>query len=317
MVGEGDLLARHLVDGGGQALRQPPRVHEDHRRAVRPDQLDEPGMDRRPDRASPALSPLGGRRLHSPDPAEVLDRDLDSQVELLLAAGIDDLDRPRPPLPAGRRQLAPTEEPGHFVERSLCRRKPDALERRFRRAQGLDPFQRKEQMRAALSGDERVDLVDDDRVDRAEDLARLRGEQEVERLRRGDEDVGRSAQHLRAFLGGRVAGADSNHRHVDLFAVPLCLRRDACDRGPEVALDIDSKRLHRRDVEHPAARFLFWRRIEHQAVNRRQKGCESLPGSRRREEQGAPSRQDGRPTERLCAGRGGERRLEPAAHDRP
>ena len=54
-------------------------------------------------------------------------------------------------------------------------------------------------MGAALGAGHRVHLVDDDRLDAAQGLARLRGEQQEQRLRRGDEDVGR--------LGAGSAGA--------------------------------------------------------------------------------------------------------------
>jgi hypothetical protein len=65
-------------------------------------------------------------------------------------------------------------------------------------------------VRAALVVGDGVDLVDDDGADVAEVLARFgRGEQEVEGLGRGDEDVGRVAQHARALAGEGVAGADA------------------------------------------------------------------------------------------------------------
>ena len=45
-----------------------------------------------------------------------------------------------------------------------------------------------------------------------EELARPRGEHQVERLGRGDQHVGRLAQHRLALLLGRVAGADRHRR---------------------------------------------------------------------------------------------------------
>ena len=60
----------------------------------------------------------------------------------------------------------------------------------------LQPFEREREVRAALGGGQRVDLVDDHPSDAAQRLARLRREHQVERLRRGDEDVGRVRQHL-------------------------------------------------------------------------------------------------------------------------
>ncbi len=59
------------------------------------------------------------------------------------------------------------------------------------------------QVGAALVVGDGVDLVDDDGVDAAQVLAALlRGEQDVERLRGGDEDVGRRLQHGAALGAG-------------------------------------------------------------------------------------------------------------------
>ena len=72
-------------------------------------------------------------------------------------------------------------------------------------AQSRQPFERQRQMRAALVRDERVDLVDDDRLDAAQHLAHVRRQHQVDRLRRGDQDVGRIAKESRAFGLRRVA----------------------------------------------------------------------------------------------------------------
>ena len=74
----------------------------------------------------------------------------------------------------------------------------------------------------------------------------LRGEQQVERLRRRDQDVGRLAEHRRALLLRRVAGA---HRHRQL-------RLEPGERPAQVPLDVVVQRLQRRDVEQaqPLAR---------------------------------------------------------------
>ena len=45
-----ERLARQLVERAGQALGEPPAVDEDQRRAVRADQLEQPRVNRRPDR---------------------------------------------------------------------------------------------------------------------------------------------------------------------------------------------------------------------------------------------------------------------------
>ena len=110
------------------------------------------------------------------------------------------------------------QEAAHVFERLLRRREPDALQRlRAGRVGGGERFEaleRQREVRAALVAGERVDLVDDDRLDGLENPpAALAGEQDVERLGRGHQDVRRLAQHRRARLGRRVAGA---HEHADL-----------------------------------------------------------------------------------------------------
>ncbi len=72
--------------------------------------------------------------------------------------------------PAGADDREAAEQARDLVERALRRREPDALERpRARRPQRLEPLEREEQVRAALGGDQRVDLVDDHRLHRGQD----------------------------------------------------------------------------------------------------------------------------------------------------
>ena len=94
-------------------------------------------------------------------------------------------------------------------------------------------------MRAALGGDERVDFVDDDGVDGAQGCGGLGGEEQIERLGRGDEDVGRMAGEagalccgvspVRTLISGYVEGDALAARHVG----------DAGERRAQVAFDVD------------------------------------------------------------------------------
>ena len=97
------------------------------------------------------------------------------------------------------RGLAAAEEARDLLERPLRRGEPDPLEAAVLGTERLEPLEREEEVRAALGRGDRVDLVDDDGLDRREHLARLRGQQEVERLRRRDQDVGRRARDARAL----------------------------------------------------------------------------------------------------------------------
>ena len=99
------------------------------------------------------------------DRGHVVDRDDDLEVERLVAAGVDDRDRPW----ARSVGAEPAEEARDLVERALRGREPDALRRAVR--DRLEPFEREREVRAALGGRERVDLVDDHEPHRPQRLA--------------------------------------------------------------------------------------------------------------------------------------------------
>ena len=271
-----ERLAGQLVQRRRQSLGEPAAVHEDQRRAMRADQLQQARMNRRPDRRSRRTR--GGRTAGDAgrlaDLRHVLDRHFDLERELLLLAGVDDGDRAE--LRFGRwssnsswtcrgaaslrglsccRRSAPARQPPrklrHLFERMLRRREADPLRRLL--AQRRQPLQRERQVRAALVRHERVDLVDDDRLDAAQRLARVRRQHQVERLRRGDEDVGRLAKKPGAFLLRRVAGADGDLRHRERIAALGGQVGDPGQRRAQVALDVDGQRLQRRDVDDAAA----------------------------------------------------------------
>ena len=163
-----------------------------------------------------------------------------------------------PPAGERRRQTVPAvrfdaaEEAGHLVERALGGGQADALRRASH--QRREPLDRQREVGAALGRHQGVDLVDDDRLDRAQRLAGVRRQQQIERFRRGDQDVGRLALEARPLGGGRVAGADGDRRRDEPIAARRGDLRDAGQRRAEVALDVDRQRLERRDVEHAAAR---------------------------------------------------------------
>jgi hypothetical protein len=152
-----------------------------------------------------------------------------------------------------------------------------------------------------------MDLVDDHRLDRAEDLARLRGQQQVERLGRRDQDVRRRAEHLRPLARGGVARADADLGDVHGAA----LRGDARQRGAQVALDVDGEGLERRNVENPTPLLFCWSLGEHQTVDGCQKGSKRLSGPGGREQKGRFSRENRGPAEGLRTRWAWKRRLEP------
>ena len=91
-----------------------------------------------------------------------------------------------------------------------------------------------------------MDLVDDHRVDRAQDLTALRGsDQEVERLRRGDHEARRSSQHRRTLGARGVAGAHGNTEQRRVEPELDGDRGDLGQRTFEVLGDVDGERLQR------------------------------------------------------------------------
>ncbi len=313
VVRAGELLAGELVETGREALGQPARVHEHDRRTMRADQLEDLGMDRRPDRSLRRRRPRGRGAVHPRHPLRglgharqirhVLDRDDDLDLHRLAESGVDDRHRTR----AARRLTA--EEPRDLLERTLRGGQADPLRRLVREL--LEAFERQREVRAALGAGHRVDLVDDHPADAPEDLARLRGEHQVQRLRRGDQDVGRAGLDPAAFARRGVAGAHRDARLVDVLAQPLGREPDPGEGRPQVLLDVDGERSQRGDVQDAAPLVGGRRGIGHHAVERPQERRERLARTGRREDQRMLAAGDRRPPLRLRGGGRLERALEP------
>ena len=277
VVGTRDLFLGQVVEPQRKPFGEAAVVDEDDRRAVRADELEDLRVDRRPDR----LLLLGL--------AHVVERHDHLQVELLRAPRVDELD------------LAPArDEAADLLERPLRGRQADALDRLA--GQPVEPLQAERQVRAALGARDGVHLVDDHRLDPAQRLARLRGQQQEERLGRRDQDVGRVAHHRGALLLRRVAGADADAQ----------LRAQAGERPAQVALDVVVERLQRRDVEE--AQPLARARVE--PVDPVEEGRQRLARAGRRLDQRVPAARDRRPAELLRRRRPLERLLEPGARGR-
>ena len=180
-----------------EPLGQPAGVGEHDRRAVRLDQVEHPLLDVRPDRRA-ALG-AGGRagevvgRLA--DRRHVLDRHDDLQLDGLLRRRLHDR------RPAGRR-------PRNVATSSTGRTVADSPMRCAGRSSSASS-RSSETARCAprLVRADGVHLVDDHRVDAAQRLARGRGQQQEQRLGRGDQDVGRAPGEQPALVGRGVAGA--------------------------------------------------------------------------------------------------------------
>ena len=100
------------------------------------------------------------------------------------------------------------EEARHLVERTHGGGQADALGGLLE--EGVEPFEAHREVGAALAAGHGVHLVDDHRLDAAQRLAGLRGEHQEQRLRGGDEHVGRPGRQRAALGRGGVAGADAD-----------------------------------------------------------------------------------------------------------
>jgi hypothetical protein len=228
-------------------------------------QLEQPSLHRGPDRrplrrarrrADDLLVGAAGRRALV-ERGEVGHRHLDGDLDRLRDGWLDDLQR------AGAGQ-----ERGHLVQRPHRGRQPDPLGgpahrdgtgRRGRDGgrpgptgtvrvggpgeQLVEPLQGQREVRAALAVHHGVHLVEDHRLHPAQRLPGRRGEQQEQRLRGGDQHVGRGAGELAALVGRGVAGAhadrDVRHRQPE----PLAGLADPGQRRAQVALHVHGQRL--------------------------------------------------------------------------
>ena len=217
-----------------------------------------------------------------------LDRHVDLQVERLADPGVDD---PRRPPRADH-------EPPDLLERVLRRAQPDALGVAVV-VEGREALERQREVRAALRPRDGVDLVDDDRLDAAEHLARAGREHQVQRLGRRDQDVRRRPLHRGAVALRRVAGA---HRDRDVGP-------DAAQRRAQVTVDVVAERLERRHVDEPRVVG----RLAAQPVEAPEEGRERLAAAGRRRDEHVLAARDRRPGLRLGRRRALERAFEPVA----
>src|SRR5581483_2505134 len=120
------------------------------------------------------------------------------EVERLAHLGVDD-----PALPARANQ-----EAANLVKWVLRSREADALQVAAR-CRG-EPLKRQGQVCSALVGGDGMDLVDDAPARALEESLCATRQHQIERLGRGDEDVGRPAQHRLAVSLWRIARPDTD-----------------------------------------------------------------------------------------------------------
>ena len=142
------------------------------------------------------------------------------------------------------------------------------------------------------------------------------GQQDVQRLGRGDQDVRRTLQHLAPLFRQRVAGADggANLRHQE--AAFAGQRKDLAERAFEVFLDVVAQRLQRRDVENfGGVAQIAGECLAHQAIDANEKGRERLAGAGGSGDQRGAAGEDLRPALLLGLGRRTKALDKPLGHE--
>jgi len=94
-----------------------------------------------------------------------------------------------------------------------------------------------------------MNLIDDHGLHVPQNLAALpAGEYEVERFRRGDQDVRRPANHALPFIRRRVAGANQCANVGTFRMIAAGQLQDLGERPLQVSLDIVRQGTKRRDI---------------------------------------------------------------------
>ena len=296
LLGEAPVVRGHRVLA--QPLGKVPRhplgeatgVDEHEGGAMRLDQLGKPAVDLVPDFVRHDCVERGLWKL-------------EAEIEGSAVAGVDDGR-------AVRRQPFP-----HLLDRLHRSRQPDPLDRPASHV--LQALQAEGQVRAAPRLQHRVDLVHDDGAHGAEHVpAPSCGEQQIERLRRGDQDMGRRPEHRRALGGGGITRADGGG---DLRRPEAHLLRQPADLTPglgEVPVDVRAQRLEGRDVEDPSLlREDALEALPQQQVQLYKEGGQGFSGPRGGGDQCVPAGPDGLPTLLLRGGRLAQPLGEPAGDD--
>ncbi len=218
VVGGDDVIAQPLRQLMRHPLREPASVDRDQRGPMRLDQCHEAVID---------LLPHFARH----DRFQRRARDLDPQVDLSLVSFIDD-----------RAWLFIDQIFLDCLDGLLRRRQADPLQ--LPAADVIEALERQREVGAAPRLQDRVDLVDDHHPGSLQHRPRaLGGEQQVQGLGRGDEDVRRGAQHRRPLVLGRVPAAN---RGRDFYRVKL---ENLPSRHGEILVDIGRQGLEGRHID--------------------------------------------------------------------
>ena len=293
VVGVGDRRRFLRVQLQGDLLRHAPAVGEEQRRPVAVDDFVKRLGERFPDLE--AVVRGGPRRF----------REAHAERHALLRFGLDNADRAR-----RAARIAAADVAGHDVQRAHRRRERHALELagQFRQA-----LQAGHQLDAAPVLHQRVDFVQDDRLHGGQRLsAAHRGEQQIQALRRGDEQFRRAAQHALAVAGFGVAAA---RLHAEVRKRHGCGGKAFADGGDgfgEVGADVVVERFQGGDVQHPGRAWLGLAGGE--GIDGPEKGRQRLAAAGGRCDQQMFAGGDARPASPLHIRRFPESRSEPTGY---
>ena len=175
-----------------------------------------------------------------------------------------------------------SQKSGYFFDRLLGCGKSDA--HRWTIGKSFQPLQRESQMRPALVVGDCVNFIHDDGLNIAQNgSTSFRSQQDVKRLRSGDQNVRRTLQHRAALVHQRVAGADggTNLGHQQTaFARHL---KNLAQRPFKIFLNVVAQRLQRGDVENLGAVVqISCQGLADQPVNTGQKRSQSFARTSRR-----------------------------------
>ncbi len=270
-------LAEPFAQMPRQALGHPSRVHEDERRPMRRDERREPIVVLLPDLV----------RHHGVERGA---GNLDAEIHLAAMSRVDD---------GARLARCADEVASDLVDRLLRGGQADPQQRLP--ADGAQPLEREGEMGATSRADHGVDFIDDDRAHGAQHVpAAFGGQQQVERLGRGDEDVRRRANHRGAFA---LRGVTRPDRRRDSRRGQPRLFRQALDPAPrfgQVLVDVRAQCLERGDVQH--AHFIGQRRVQsfaRQLVEGSEERRQGFSRAGRRRDERMPTVEDGLPAVQL------------------
>ena len=305
-IGQGKPVQVDLVQPGGEALCQPAGVREHDRRMVSLDQVDDAFLDVRPDRGALLFTGCRTGQITGrlPEGGHVRDGHHDIDGDFLRRYGADEGDRP-----------STGEEPSDFLDRPDGGGQTDALSRSVQ--QSVQAIERNSQVRTTFTAGDGMHLVHDHGGDTAEHLPRTTGEQQEERLRSGDQNVGAVFREGPPITRRGVPGTDRDGDLRNLHPSSCGQRADADQWRPQVAFHVDGQCLERRKVQHAALTgSRFGRRGADESIDRREKGRQGLARAGRCDDQGVVAAADRIPGADLRGRRLRETRCEPFANQR-